>query len=127
MSLGHILTRMWTPGEGVLYGWIEFIRTGVFLRELGLTSVADNTIQFVNHAVLRIVLTLSAEFYMPHLKCFPLCWRTTRRPQKVLNSPRTHIHVLSAWKHSKEPSVYVCLAPIRSVAPAWVIIGNRVL
>jgi E3 ubiquitin-protein ligase RNF14 len=47
MRLQSILTEMWTPGEGVLYSWIEFIRTGDFLRSIGLTSTVGNTIQLV--------------------------------------------------------------------------------
>lgn len=43
--LQNILTEMWTPGEGILYGWIEFIRTGDFLLSLGLTSAVGNTIR----------------------------------------------------------------------------------
>lgn len=47
MGLQNILTGMWTPGEGVLYAWIEFIRTGDFFRSLGLISAAGDTIRLV--------------------------------------------------------------------------------
>ena len=45
--LQNILTGMWTPGEGVLYDWIEFIRSGDFLPSLGLTCEVSHTIQSV--------------------------------------------------------------------------------
>lgn len=49
--LQAILTRMWQPGEGILYNWIEFIRTGEFLNALSLTSSTDDhTIRYVNFA-----------------------------------------------------------------------------
>lgn len=38
---------MWSPGDdsGVLYTWVEWIRTGDFLAEVGL--LADDTIRYV--------------------------------------------------------------------------------
>lgn len=46
--LQMILTEMWQPGEGVLYNWVEFIRTGQFLEALRLTSdLNDQTVRYV--------------------------------------------------------------------------------
>lgn len=36
-----LLLEKWLPGEGVLYNWVEWIRSGDFLRELGLLSTDD--------------------------------------------------------------------------------------
>ncbi|KAF8898348.1 hypothetical protein BD779DRAFT_1431073 [Infundibulicybe gibba] len=38
IQLQEILTRMWQPGDGVLYNWVEFIRTGEFLAEMGVMT-----------------------------------------------------------------------------------------
>lgn len=35
------LAEKWEAGEGVLYAWVEWIRTGEFLDELHLTEVID--------------------------------------------------------------------------------------
>jgi len=43
-ALNPLLLEMWQKGEGVLYTWIEFIRTGEFLNNLKLVSVADSEI-----------------------------------------------------------------------------------
>ena len=33
--LNKVLTEMWIAGEGVLYTWVEHLRTGEFLKALG--------------------------------------------------------------------------------------------
>ncbi|KAF8649731.1 hypothetical protein AX16_005503 [Volvariella volvacea WC 439] len=44
--LHDALIQQWKPGEGALYDWIEFIRTGGFLEGLGL-STHNDVIQYV--------------------------------------------------------------------------------
>lgn len=61
MGLQNILTGMWTPGEGVLYAWIEFIRTGDFFRSLGLISAAGDTIRIV-HAAPSVLAPLLKDY-----------------------------------------------------------------
>lgn len=34
--LNKLMTEMWTEGEGVLYTWVEYLRTGEFLKALDL-------------------------------------------------------------------------------------------
>lgn len=43
--LHNALTNMWNPGEGALYQWVEFLRTGDFLQNLDLVSSIDMSIQ----------------------------------------------------------------------------------
>lgn len=42
--LQAILNEMWQPGEGVLYNWIEYLRTGEFLPAMNMVA-SDGTIQ----------------------------------------------------------------------------------
>lgn len=50
--LQELLMDMWVPGEGVLFSWIEFIRSSEFLSSLGLASYQDGgkLIRWVVHA-----------------------------------------------------------------------------
>lgn len=43
------LTAMWAPGEesGILYTWVEWIRTGDFLSDIGLLADDMHSIQYV--------------------------------------------------------------------------------
>ncbi|KAG6911774.1 hypothetical protein DXG01_000020 [Tephrocybe rancida] len=41
-QLQKVLTDIWQPGEGVLYNWIEFVRSGEFLKALSLSD--DNNV-----------------------------------------------------------------------------------
>ncbi|KAI9057191.1 RWD-domain-containing protein [Trametes sanguinea] len=40
-DLRERLEEMWEEGEGVLYSWLEWIRSGDFLKALGLLTTAD--------------------------------------------------------------------------------------
>ena len=42
------LNEMWQPGEGVLYNWVEYLRTGGFLPAMELAA-GDKDIQCVYH------------------------------------------------------------------------------
>ncbi|KAF9456145.1 hypothetical protein BDZ94DRAFT_1178351 [Collybia nuda] len=60
--LRAILMKMWQPGEGVLYNWIEFIRTGEFLYELSFMSATDgHTIQ-ITHPSPQVLAPLLKAF-----------------------------------------------------------------
>lgn len=49
LQLQSKLRNQWQPGEGVLYNWIEYIRTGDFLSDLDMLSWGDRSIiQFVH-------------------------------------------------------------------------------
>lgn len=37
-SLEQLLLDMWQPGQGVLYDWVEYIRSGDFLEPLNLVQ-----------------------------------------------------------------------------------------
>ena len=41
---------MWQPGEGVLYTWVEWIRSAEFLRELDLFQVDDTDGDIIRYA-----------------------------------------------------------------------------
>ncbi|KAJ7706433.1 hypothetical protein B0H17DRAFT_629154 [Mycena rosella] len=45
MRLESMLRDMWTPGEGVLYDWVEFIRGGRFLASLELLSLPSGALK----------------------------------------------------------------------------------
>jgi E3 ubiquitin-protein ligase RNF14 len=47
-DLQNILIKMWNAGEGVLYKWVEFLRSGEFLNSMDLTTSFYNIIQWVN-------------------------------------------------------------------------------
>lgn len=44
-SLNDFLVKMWKPGEAVLYLWIEYIRSGDFLRDLKFFSDDNSFLQ----------------------------------------------------------------------------------
>jgi len=46
-SLNKVLVDLWQPGEGVLYPWVEFVRTGEFLEVLGLAA-RDGSIEIAH-------------------------------------------------------------------------------
>lgn len=41
-QLEAMLVDLWRPEEGVLYTWVEWIRSGEFLRELGLLAADES-------------------------------------------------------------------------------------
>ncbi|RDB29614.1 E3 ubiquitin-protein ligase itt1 [Hypsizygus marmoreus] len=60
--LQDILTNMWQPGEGILYTWIEFIRSGDFLHSLSLTSSLDVPGIRIPHPSPRVLATKFKDF-----------------------------------------------------------------
>jgi hypothetical protein len=56
-TLQDKLIAMWTPQEGVLYNWIEYIESGRFLIELGFLHNASTIIRCVSRLVSLFVLT----------------------------------------------------------------------
>ena len=36
--LQRLLLERWSPGEGVLYSWVDFIRSGEFLQSMQMTT-----------------------------------------------------------------------------------------
>lgn len=92
LRLQAILTRMWQPGEGILYNWIEFIRTGEFLTALSLTSSADDhTIRYVISADRSIcwcnaqarISHPSPRILTPLLKAYDMLTKSTQFSQNV--------------------------------------------
>ncbi|KAF9042083.1 hypothetical protein BJ165DRAFT_1349187 [Panaeolus papilionaceus] len=61
-ALNPLLLEMWQKGEGVLYTWMEFIRTGEFLNNLKLVSVADSEIILLPHPAPQIIAPLLTAF-----------------------------------------------------------------
>ncbi|KIL71079.1 hypothetical protein M378DRAFT_183590 [Amanita muscaria Koide BX008] len=55
-QLRNLLNEMWQPGEGILYNWIEYLRTGEFLKGMELTA-KNNVIQLC-HPAPRILASL---------------------------------------------------------------------
>ncbi|KAJ2928966.1 hypothetical protein H1R20_g8231, partial [Candolleomyces eurysporus] len=47
--LSKLLTDMWQAGDGVLYAWIEYLRTGEFLQPLDLSN-GSNSIITIEHS-----------------------------------------------------------------------------
>ncbi|KAF8168338.1 hypothetical protein B0H34DRAFT_855092 [Crassisporium funariophilum] len=59
--LQTILLEMWQAGEPVLYNWVEYIRSGEFLRKMSLvTSNEDSTIEIPHPAPQLLAPLLSA-------------------------------------------------------------------
>ncbi|KAH6917635.1 ring finger protein 14 isoform 2 [Coprinopsis sp. MPI-PUGE-AT-0042] len=58
--LNKIMTDMWTEGEGVLYMWVEYLRTGEFMQALDLVR-DDGKIEIV-HPNPPVLKPLLAEF-----------------------------------------------------------------
>ncbi|SJL05930.1 uncharacterized protein ARMOST_09266 [Armillaria ostoyae] len=63
-KLQSALSRMWQPGETVLYSWIEFIRGGEFLDSVDLTSDTDPTIINVPHPAPQLLSPLLVAYEM---------------------------------------------------------------
>ncbi|PPR01177.1 hypothetical protein CVT24_006053, partial [Panaeolus cyanescens] len=57
-ALHPILLEMWQPGDGILYTWIEFIRTGEFLNNLKLLSTANDETILLPHPAPRVIAPL---------------------------------------------------------------------
>ncbi|EFI28584.1 ring finger protein 14 isoform 2 [Coprinopsis cinerea okayama7 len=57
--LNQLLTEMWQEGDGVLYNWVEYLRTGEFLEALNLVRPSDGVIEIVhsNPPILAPLLT----------------------------------------------------------------------
>lgn len=48
-ELQNLLLQMWQAGEGVLYNWVEFIRSGEFIDAVNLIS--QNAIEVIEYVV----------------------------------------------------------------------------
>ncbi|KAF9014946.1 hypothetical protein BDQ17DRAFT_1385785 [Cyathus striatus] len=59
--LYDMLMNMWQSGEGVLYSWIECLRTGEFLRNLSLVSEDNLSVRLLHNAP-QVMLPLLTEY-----------------------------------------------------------------
>ena len=68
-ALRDHLARKWESGEGVLYTWVEWVRTGEFLDDLRLTEATDGQ-RTIRSVLLRILAFIpkfiSCEFSISH-------------------------------------------------------------
>ena len=60
LEAAHI--EMWQEGEPTLYNWVEFIRTGEFLHNLGILSAADSDI--IACVIFKSRISLSHSIYV---------------------------------------------------------------
>ncbi|TFK76877.1 RWD-domain-containing protein [Pluteus cervinus] len=60
--LHSLLTSKWQPGDGVLYDWMEYIRTGSFLDELNLISPTDPDLIQIPHPAPQMLSPLLIAF-----------------------------------------------------------------
>ncbi|KAF5355942.1 hypothetical protein D9756_004264 [Leucocoprinus leucothites] len=58
LQLQGKLRDQWQAGEGVLYNWVEYIRTGDFLCELDMISSEDGMTILVYHAAPHVLAPL---------------------------------------------------------------------
>ncbi|KAG7450277.1 uncharacterized protein BT62DRAFT_962071 [Guyanagaster necrorhizus] len=61
-KLQSTLSRMWQPGETVLYNWVEFIHGGEFLHSVDLTSDTDPTVINLPHPAPQLLSPLLAAY-----------------------------------------------------------------
>ena len=56
------MIAMWSPGDdsGILYTWVEWIRTGDFLADIGLLADDMHSIQYVSLSPLPLSLMQSS-------------------------------------------------------------------
>ncbi|KAF8895056.1 RWD domain-containing protein [Gymnopilus junonius] len=60
--LQGILVNMWQAGEPLLFNWIEYIRTGEFLRKMDLLSTVNSDVILLPHPAPRIIAPLLMEY-----------------------------------------------------------------
>ncbi|KAK0208513.1 RWD-domain-containing protein [Desarmillaria ectypa] len=63
-KLQSALSRMWQPGETILYSWIEFIRGGEFLDSVDLISDTDPTVINIPHPAPQLLSSLLVAYEM---------------------------------------------------------------
>lgn len=98
--LHNALASMWNPGEGVLYQWVEFLRTGDFLQNLDLiSSVEHMSIKCVSFGfILGAGLIICAEFRIHLPRSSFHCWLRTTHPQNRPIFLRILIHAPSVLR-----------------------------
>lgn len=95
LELQTTLINQWQPGEGVIYNWIEYIRTGEFLSDLDMLSHEDNTtIQWVT-LLLRSISELLTAFRIWH-------------PAPLVLVPLLQAHEMSLKSQEFSNTSYLC-------------------
>ena len=93
-GLRESLAGKWEEGQGVLYNWVEWIRTGEFLEELGMSRTVNGQqiIRYVHTLVVQLVahpvsgyLTLRPPSYSP-------LWKDTTPQLRPLDFRRTRMN-----------------------------------
>lgn len=89
------LAEMWEEGEGVLYNWVEWIRSGDFLDALGLSSTVDGRriIRYVMRScpayyTLTDFTMFIVAFHIRRRVCYSPYSRSLIRPHRRPASPR---------------------------------------
>lgn len=120
-SLEQILLEMYQPGQGVLYDWVECIRSGDFLRRVGL--VQDGVITYVSCSPflfsLNQSLTTAVGYLIQHLTFYYRILRPTKFPANPPHSHKIPTNARYAWNTTKAPNVYSSLAGMFSVVHVW--------
>ena len=87
------LWAKWENGEGVLYTWVEWIRSGEFLEELDMISNENGqrTLRYVvaiSIYLLRLLMCQAASRTSTQTSCFRH-WKTTTVPLRRRDSHKT--------------------------------------
>ena len=99
-ALRDHLARKWESGEGVLYTWVEWVRTGEFLDDLRLTEATDGQ-RTIRSVLLRILGSFpnsshaSSAFHILRRVSYTPFLRTTTSPPRQLAFLRIRTSVKS--------------------------------